>query len=80
MMNEDNSTTKRTNEVCPICGITYQPSRERTIPTCGKPDCVREAVKRGLPITPQQPLPRLEPETIKQPALAKPRKPKRKRS
>lgn len=79
-MNGDKSATERTDKVCPICSTLYQTSREAPAPTCGNPNCIREARARGLPITPQRPLPGLEPENIEQPALAKPTKPKRKRS
>ncbi len=79
-MNEDKSTTERIDEVCPICRIRYQTSKEAPAPTCGNPNCIREARARGLPITPQLPLPELEAETNEQSALAKSKKPKRKRS
>lgn len=34
---------------CPICGIPYQISLDVIMPTCGKPNCIREARSRGLP-------------------------------
>ncbi len=55
-MNEDKYTKLKVLN-CPICGTQYMPSEERTIPTCSKPDCIREYKRRGLPLTiqPAQP-------------------------
>ncbi|MBA7684605.1 hypothetical protein ES703_93011 [subsurface metagenome] len=55
-MNEDKYTKLKVLNY-PICGTQYMPSEERTIPTCSKPDCIREYKRRGLPLTiqPAQP-------------------------
>jgi len=34
---------------CPICGQYYEKSRWKPAPTCGNPNCIREARARGLP-------------------------------
>jgi len=73
-MKEDNSTTERIDEVCPICRTTYQTSKELPAPTCGHPNCIREARERGLPITPQLPLPVPEPSPVIKPKKDKARK------
>ena len=48
-MNDDKSTTELVPRVCPICQAKYQTSNERPAPTCGHPNCIREARDRGLP-------------------------------
>ena len=79
-MNGNESKTEHTDQVCPICRTKYQTLKEAPAPTCGNPNCIREARARGLPIIPQRPLPGLEPEIAEQPAPAKSKKPKRKPS
>ncbi|MBA7587169.1 hypothetical protein ES708_29187 [subsurface metagenome] len=79
-MNGNESKTEHTTQACPICRTKYQALKEAPAPTCGNPNCIREARARGLPITPQRPLPGLEPEITEQPAPAKPKKSKRKQS
>jgi len=51
---------------CPICGTKYQTPKKLPAPTCGNPNCIREARARGLPFTTQ---------TTKKPV--KPKKPKK---
>lgn len=60
--------------ICPICGNHYEPSDERTIPTCANPNCIREAKRRGLTTETPAPTPETELETIEEPGPAKPKK------
>jgi len=36
---------------CPICSKPYQVAEGVLAPTCGDPDCIREARARGMPFT-----------------------------
>jgi len=60
--------------LCPICNTSYQTSKHAPAPTCGNPNCIREARERGLPITPQLPLPVPEPPPAGKPKKGKARK------
>jgi len=55
-MNGDKTATKQTDKTCPICQARYQTLIAAPAPTCGNPNCIREARERGLPFTPQLPL------------------------
>jgi len=52
-MNHEKYLTRQPPMTCPICSTSYYPPRGRTSPTCGKPDCIREARERGLPFASQ---------------------------
>ena len=77
-MNDLSNKSELIPGICPICGNRYPPSEERTIPTCANPDCIREAKRRGLITETPSPIPETELETTREPALAKPKKGKRK--
>jgi len=62
---------KATPNRCPICGQTYLLPKARTSPTCGNPNCIREARARGLPFASEPILPR-----VKLSPVIKKRKPK----
>jgi len=47
-MNHEQYLTRKPPNTCPICATSYYPPKGRTSPTCGKPDCIREARERGL--------------------------------
>jgi len=38
--------------ICPICFTRYYTPDNKPAPTCGNPNCIREARGRGLPFTP----------------------------
>lgn len=51
------TSDKRIYVTCPICGKPYQMAEPGSPPTCGDPNCIREARASGLPFktTRQQP-------------------------
>jgi len=79
-MNNDLSTTERIDEVCPICQAKYQTSKEAPAPTCGHPNCIREARAQGKPFVVPTGKPVGSPPAATLPTPGKPKKPKRKRS
>jgi len=42
---------KALNETCPMCGKKYVILKGILAPTCGHPNCIREARAAGLPFT-----------------------------
>jgi len=66
---------KSIQKSCPICGINYLTSKKLPAPTCGNPNCIREARARGLPFAPLTSKPSVKPEKPKKPKKEKPQKP-----
>ena len=42
---------KKVTLSCPICRVKYQTPELEPAPTCGNPNCIREARARGMPFT-----------------------------
>lgn len=79
-MDKEHSTTKLAPKVCPICQTQYTTSIERPAPTCGNPNCIREARAQGKPFAVPTGKPVGLPPAAPLPAKGKSTKPKRKRS
>ena len=50
---------------CPICHTINLTPKKRPAPTCGNPNCIREAREQGLPFVSQPIYPDLAPKDAK---------------
>jgi len=73
-MNHERYLTHQPSKTCPICQTKYRPSKGYTSPTCGNPNCIREARERGLPFASQPIHPEEKPVIAKKATTGKSRK------
>jgi len=69
-----NRDYQHTEKSCPICREVYQARIVQPAPTCGNPNCIREARERGLPFAVPPMGPVHGPEPKKKPTAKKPGK------
>ncbi len=63
---------KLIERVCPICLTSYQTPKELPAPTCGDPNCIREARASGRPFTTPRRTASEKPENSREPAAGEP--------
>jgi len=73
-MNHEKYLTHQPSKTCPICSTKYRPSKDYTRPTCGDPNCIREARGLGLPFANEPTKKPVVPKTPKKPKKEKPAK------